>query len=120
MGNNSITPALTVCTKYPGIQKGWKYDIWFKKYPEYSQASLTKKKSLILKHPDLINLCNGTTDVQDCVEKSTYNLEDTMIRALAQSPEGKEDFYHSKNWTKEMTFMAGMCLTFNKPIPLDS
>ena len=120
-GNSSVTPALTVCAIYPEIHHGWKYDVWFKRHPKYSQLSKYGRKSLILKHSDLINLCNETTDVQDCVEKSTYNLEETIERASAYSPTmGKIDFYNSASWTEEFTFLTGLCHTFNKTIPLDS
>ena len=75
---------------------------------------------MINKHSDIINLCKGTTDVHDCVEKSTYNLEETLARASAQSPDGKIDFMNSTNWAKEMFFNLGMCYSFNKTVPLDS
>ena len=116
-GNDSITPALTICATNPGTHSGWKYD---GRYPEFAQLSLQQKKSLLKRHPDLINLCNGTTDIQDCVEKSTNNLQETMKCASAQRPEGKIDFNNPKNWAKEMTFVVGMCHTFNKSVPLDS
>ena len=114
-GNSSVTPVLTLCALYPGIQHGWNYDIWVKKHPELK--TLTQKKSLIRKRSDLINFCNETTDVQDCVEKSTYNLKETIERASAVTIEGKIDF---ASWTEEFTFINGMCHTFNKTIPLDS
>ena len=120
MGNNKISPALTVCAIDPAFQKGWKYDIWLKRRPKYSKLYSSRKISLILKHSNLKNHCNGTTDVQLCVEKSTYNLEETLARASAQSPDGKIDFMNSTNWAKEKFFNLGMCYAFNKTIPLDS
>ena len=120
MGNNSITPALTMCAIDPGIQRGWKYDIWFERRPKLLKLDSTKKKSWIQKHSDLINFCNGTTNLQDCVEKNTYNLEETLDRASAKSPEGNINFKNSTNWTREMFFKLGTCHTFNKTIPLDS